>query len=77
MTTETVTWRPIDTATKDREVLLWWPQFGPWRGHRGTTRWFSPGVALNECRHIRELPENQPTHWAELLRGPGELESER
>lgn len=82
MTTETIEWKPIATAPKDRgRVLLWWPNThsplgmadrGHWEDERFSKRprphWFSKGVA--DVLGVRWMRANQPTHWAELLKGP-------
>ena len=64
-------WEPIESAPKDREILLAIPGFGPIRG-----RW-------NDCRFARNpkpywtndregwfgktsTRRRQPTHWMEL-----------
>jgi broad specificity phosphatase PhoE len=54
--TITFTAHPIETAPKDREILVYSPQYkewhyGKWRGDHARTFW---GVIKN------------PTHWAEI-----------
>lgn len=70
MNTETITWLPIDTAPKDREVLLWFPQrheahYGQWNTESYHRAWAI--VSIHGARHIKAT---QPTHWAELPKGP-------
>lgn len=74
-----MTWQPIETAPKNRRVLLWYqnPVFtgceavaGQWDEDEFAMRprpyWASDLAVLNKALSRRI----QPTHWAELPEGP-------
>ena len=62
-------WQPIETAPKDRAVLLWWseasnrPVVGLWC-KRGKGHWFSD---VTDCQ---EPEGSNPTHWMPLPSAP-------
>lgn len=70
-------WRPIDTAPKDRVVLLWFPEIygwaaGPWRGCWSWTGecWaIHTPIKLGE-RMVVATGLPPPTHWAPLPEAP-------
>ncbi len=83
MTTETVTWQPIETAPKGERVLLWFADDrisyavpGYWSDERFAKRprpyWSS--LCLEGITGVSWIREHQPTHWAPLLSGPQETE---
>ena len=62
-------WRPIETAPKDKPLLLWNPSYGyPVVGHiLAGDLWgtFTPGVPMLFQKHIEA-----PTHWMPLPSAP-------
>lgn len=76
---EAMSWQPIETAPKDRRILLWIPD-GPW-SCCSIGEWDDDRYALKKSRPywrsteertqgIRWMRDRQPTHWAELPEGP-------
>lgn len=73
-----MTWQPIETAPKDRRVLLYWPEIeylpekvacGKWDSDEFAKRpnpFWAPDwyASKSTCRHWK------PTHWMELPEGP-------
>ena len=57
-------WEPIETAPKDRDVLLWWPYWSrrPTIGYWKHTRW----MAENALQDSVGDSGPQPTHWMPL-----------
>jgi hypothetical protein len=72
----TIDWEPIETAPRDRRLLLWGPGcglvFGKWDDDRYATRPKPYWSLQNNLRlRITYARENPPTHWAEI-EGPQE-----
>lgn len=74
-----MSWKPIDTAPKDRRILLWFDVkihagacFGRWDDER-YKRSPNPHFVASELEHLFGkiwMRENQPTHWDEVPEGP-------
>jgi hypothetical protein len=64
-------WQPIETAPKDKTILLWRSTYGkPVAGHvLAGDLWgaFTPGVPMLFQKHIET-----PTHWMPLPPPPAE-----
>jgi len=56
---DTWNWQPIETAPKDKRILLWWDDMAV------TGKWLD-GMGIWECAGWLY---GQPTHWCELM-GP-------
>lgn len=63
-------WQPIETAPKDRAILLWWPQqyHCPVVGHWGD-KW-SPWIGWKVTGWTHEKFQTEPTHWMPLPQSP-------
>ena len=58
-------WQPIETAPKDREILVYAPAYQDLRFLISVCKWNeSAGFCIDELR--------QPTHWMELPKPPRE-----
>lgn len=56
-------WKPIDTAPKDKWVLLHYPELGTHEGYWINGDWYCDMWELTGCSDI-------PTHWQELPEDP-------
>ena len=69
-----INWQPIETAPKDRPVMLWdgAPTFASWSDEcqhgQFDTR---PGWQIFECEDsYYSIAAHAPTHWADVPLGP-------
>lgn len=74
----TIDWQPIETAPKDRTVMLWVPDgvwsratFGEWDDEKYARKpkpyW---NTELRRWRGVIWQRAHQPTHWAPIPEGP-------
>lgn len=73
-------WQPIETAPKDRRILLWFPRELFNDMHVICGNWYADEYSLSPRPHwdhdLSRLygkvmtRSNQPTHWAEIPEGP-------
>lgn len=67
-------WQPIETAPKNRSILLWFP--GIYNGMFSVGEWDKNEFAkkprpywscqLERIFGVQTIRDNQPTHWCEL-----------